>query len=77
METLPWMGLDGLFGAPYKSHQGGVNDNNNNNNNTGNSFGSKENMNKWILGLEIMWVQVSRFPMPHLDKDRWTCTMFH
>ena len=23
-----------------------------------------------------LWVQVSRLPMPHLDKDRWKHTMF-
>ena len=26
-------------------------------------------------GGRIIWVQVSRLPMPHPDKDRWKCTM--
>ena len=26
-------------------------------------------------GIRTIWVQVSRLPMPHLDKDRWKCTM--
>ena len=27
------------------------------------------------FGIRIIWVQVSRLPMPHPDKDRWKCTM--
>ena len=26
-------------------------------------------------GIRIIWVHVSRLPMPHLDKDRWKHTM--
>ena len=27
------------------------------------------------FGIGIIWVQVSRLPMLHPDKDRWKCTM--
>ena len=27
------------------------------------------------FGIRIIWVQVSRLPMPHPDKDRWKHTM--
>ena len=32
----------------------------------------------WVcdLAIRITWVQVSRLPVPHLDNDKWKCTMF-
>ena len=29
-----------------------------------------------VLGLRIIWVHVSRLPMPHPDRDIWKHTMF-
>ena len=66
MEMSSWIDLDGLFVAPYKSRWGAtiiitiiIM-----------GFDSK----KSVLGLRIIWVQVSRLPMPHPDRGRWKCT---
>ena len=43
------------------------------------SWVDKYKNNKEIIcdsDIKIIWVQVSRLPMPHPDKDRWKCTMF-
>ena len=38
---------------------------------------SRENEYISFLGLKIIWMQVSRLPMLHPDRDRWKCTMFY
>ena len=45
------------------------------------SFGvSYNNLPKWIFGkgngFKIIWVHVSRLPVPHPDRDKWKHTMF-
>ena len=39
---------------------------------------NKRNLDEIVCdsGIKITWVQVSRLPMPHPDKDRWKHTVF-